>query len=444
MVDPVTNNRSITLPTVGGDSGTWGTIQNSGVFSQLDLVLGATQTASITVSDVTLSQPQWNNAAISLSGALTADRNLILPLSPNSLTSAVGGYFVVENVTSGAFNVTVKTVATGSTGVKVPQGLRAWLYSDGTNVKYASDTMVYVTTLSGSPNGTLAGTAASVNNPPYPWAFDYVGKKLWVPTTTGTASSAVWQQVLLNSSPTPTALFTKLVIKVLTNTTASVSAAGVTVTDGGGNYLIVAPNSTINFATTGANGLDTGSVATSTWYSAWVIAKADGTTACLASTSSTFAGLTLPSGYIYGGRVGYLRTSSSVAQLLGSYQFGRQARYVLGLAQTTTLPTISNGTATGNITASVFTGTPFSVSNFVPPTASAITLMIGNFAGANVSAAAPNASYSGYATVNPPPLVPATSGAVAYGALQLETTNIYFASTSVNSVLVCMGWEDNL
>lgn len=191
MVDPVTSNRSITLPTVGADSGTWGGVLNSGVMGQLDLILGATQAISITSADVTLSQAQFNNAAIRISGVLTGSHSLILPLNPNSATVAVGGLFVVDNQTSGAFTVTVKTAAVGSTGVVAPQGVRTFLFSDTTNVWYADDSRLLILTNAGNPNGSVAGTAASVNNPPSV-CWDYSNAVLYICTTTGSTSTAVW------------------------------------------------------------------------------------------------------------------------------------------------------------------------------------------------------------------------------------------------------------
>lgn len=196
MADPVTSNRSLTQPTVGGDSGTWGGVLNAGVMAQLDLIMGATQAITMTSADVTLTQAQWNNIAIKLTGALTGNHNLILPFNPNSGTVAVGGAFVVDNETTGAFNVTVITAAVGSTGVKVPQGVRTSLYSDTANVWYADDAALHVQSVSGNPNSQLAGTAATVANPPTPFAFDYTGGTgLWLPTTTGTASSTIWTQI---------------------------------------------------------------------------------------------------------------------------------------------------------------------------------------------------------------------------------------------------------
>lgn len=66
---------------------------------------------------------------------------------------------------------------------------------------------------------------------------------------------------------------------------------------------------TIDATTVGANGIDAGSLANTTSYFSFVIAKADGTVASLLSTSPTTP--TLPSGYLYFRRVGSHRTDGS-------------------------------------------------------------------------------------------------------------------------------------
>ena len=195
MPDAFTPNRNIVQPTVGGDSGTWGGILNSAAFAQIDTVLGTTQPITITTTDITLSTAQWNNCAINLTGALTGNHNLILPYAIGSSTVAVGGLFAVANNTTGAFTVTVLTVASGSVGVTIPQGVRTFLYSDGTNVYNADDSKLQIIPYNGNPNGHVAGTAASINNPPS-LVWDYTNFVIYVCTTTGTTSTAVW----LNSS----------------------------------------------------------------------------------------------------------------------------------------------------------------------------------------------------------------------------------------------------
>ena len=104
--------------------------------------------------------------------------------------------------------------------------------------------------------------------------------------------------------PVP-ATYKNLVIKVATTTTVTVTADFVATTDGT-NFQATAVSSTINLGTTGADALDAGTIATDTWYYIWVIAKSDGTTKCLASTSSSSP--TLPSGYTYKARVGAVQT----------------------------------------------------------------------------------------------------------------------------------------
>ncbi len=195
MADPVTNNYSITLPTVGGDSGTWGTILNAGVMTVIDGALGANFSTVITSADVTLTTTQFQNAIFVVSGTLTGNRNLIVPYSTNAIgTTACGGRFVVVNNGAGAFNLSVKTATTGTSAV-VPQGFAAALYSDGVNVKYASDGLPgYALASNGNPNNVLTGTAASVNTNAS-LAFDYTNSLLYVCT-----GGSTWAQ----PSVTPT------------------------------------------------------------------------------------------------------------------------------------------------------------------------------------------------------------------------------------------------
>ncbi len=439
MVDAVTNNYSLVEPQVGGDTNLWGGVLNNGVIVALDSIMGGILAVSITSVDVSLTTAQFQNAGYALSGALTGDRSLIIPLSPNSATVACAGRFFVDNQTTGSFNVTVKTAASGSTGVTVPQGLRAWLYSDGTNVKYADDAKVTIVPVNGSPNGQLAGTAGTVNTPPNPLAYDYVNKRLYLPITTGDATTTVWNNFVIGSSPLPTALFTSLAIKVTDNTHVTVQAGSVSVSDGAGGYQTVVPPGTgtpINFGTTGPNALDVGAIAQATWYAIWVIAKTDGTVACLASTSFTFAGLTLPAGYTYAGRVGWVRTAPAVAQLLGSWQFGRRFEYIVGLAQCAAYPAVGTTSGTGT--------NAFGISNVVPPTASAGKFFGGSASNGQATLAPSNTTGVSFIS-NPSQIM--NSGATTtgiWGEFLLQSTNIYATMSSGVLLVVAVGFEDNL
>lgn len=80
-------------------------------------------------ADVTLTTVQAANNIIDMTGLLTGNINLIVP--------TVAGEWTFANNTTGAFSITVKTVA--GTGIVVPQGSPAILYCDGVNV-YAGAT----------------------------------------------------------------------------------------------------------------------------------------------------------------------------------------------------------------------------------------------------------------------------------------------------------------
>ena len=96
--------------------------------------------------DVTLSAIEANNTILHLTGALTGNINLIVPLGTNPRL------WVVSNATTGAYTLTVKG-STG-TGIAVAQGDKAVLAQDGTNV------IAIIATTSGA--GTVTSVAASV------------------------------------------------------------------------------------------------------------------------------------------------------------------------------------------------------------------------------------------------------------------------------------------
>lgn len=83
-------------------------------------------------SNVTLSAVQAGTGIIVLTGALTANIAVIVPASSKTM--------IVENLTSGAYTVTVKTAA--GTGVAITQGKSQELFCDGTNVLLSSSDFV--------------------------------------------------------------------------------------------------------------------------------------------------------------------------------------------------------------------------------------------------------------------------------------------------------------
>jgi hypothetical protein len=202
---------------------------------------------------------------------------------------------------------------------------------------------------------------------------------------------------------------------------------------------------TIAGTAVGANGIDAGAIAASTWYSLWVIWNGT-TTAGLMSLSATAP--TLPAGYTHKTRVGWIRTDGSGdAFPLSFKQAGSRVQYVVAAgSNVAALPPISAGAA-GSL------GTPtwatIALAGFVPPTAvvGEFTASLGGSLGSLM--AAPNASYGAYDSVtNPPPVilgqgVGGTYNAVRFGFV-LESLNLYVAAGVASNLFQIVGWEDEL
>lgn len=244
----------------------------------------------------------------------------------------------------------------------------------------------------------------------------------------------------------PEGIIRKLAVDVLTNTTLSVTADGVVMSDGTSYITRPVASPAVNLGTNG--GLDAlqGSltIAANTIYSVWAIAKVDGTTKVLVNTSDTV--VTFPTGYTLKALLGHVRTTSGSANLMGTRQRGKKVRYIVGLAQTT-VPVILISGASGNITTPTWTSV--SLSGLIPSSAIIATLSVSSNGVANgIAMAAPSNSYGGAAsTSNPPPLLvgasssPAIQGYVAaMGEFLLESTNVYYAASG--GTLTLLGWEE--
>lgn len=213
------------------------------------------------------------------------------------------------------------------------------------------------------------------------------------------------------------------------------STAAQVVTAFGYPYSVPALSVTLNAATTGANALDTGSLANNTWYHVYIIATGSGAGATLLSTSATAP--TMPTGYAYKYRVGAVRTGGA-ATFLRTIQKGNTTSYQVVAGSTTpNMPIVVTG-VTGSVT--VPTYTTFSMANFVPPTA--VKVRGGALSVAGIAIGAPNAAYGPHSTLtNPPPLYVNTA-MNAWFEFVLETQNIFYAANNASTVLWVAGWVD--
>jgi len=140
-----------------------------------------------------------------------------------------------------------------------------------------------------------------------------------------------------------------LIVTRTTATTVDADADYVILSKSGGERKLFASlNETINITASGANGLDTGTEATSTWYFVYAIGKIDGTLDAVISTSSSAP--TLPSGYDFYGLLGAVYNNSS-GDIQAMTQKGNRAI-------TSAVTILSDGAATSLTSVSLATAVP--------------------------------------------------------------------------------------
>jgi hypothetical protein len=190
----------------------------------------------------------------------------------------------------------------------------------------------------------------------------------------------------------------------------------------------------INLASAGVlNSLDTGTLASNTQYYIWAVS--DGATfGAVASLSNSAPNAAITGTYPFVAYIGSFRTGTS--GIIGFVQAGAWTRYTA--SATVGLPELGVGDSTGNWQAC-------SVSNSVPPTAAAISVLItGPLNGTSSAGAAPNNLNAFSATKNYPIIFSSSGGFGAMAIWELESSNVYVASTgSTTGTLYCQGYRDN-
>jgi hypothetical protein len=141
------------LMATGDQTGTWGDTTNTNLGTLLEqAITGVLSVVQGDVANLTLTtnngaSDQARNAVLKITGALTADRNVVVP--------AVNKVYLAINATTGAHSLTFKTPS--GTGVTVPNGQARWVYSDGTNVNDATGTLGVAFGGTGLTSGTSGG-----------------------------------------------------------------------------------------------------------------------------------------------------------------------------------------------------------------------------------------------------------------------------------------------
>ena len=503
-----TQNKSLIEPTVGGDSGSWGGSTGlNGTISLLDNMLGGVDTISLSASSpYTLSSTEIQNVTVKCIGALLA--NITVYSSCVGFycveNNTTGGHNVTWQANFGAGGV--------GTGWVIPQGTRAWFVSDtsagarlapswlpslvlaasgltpltvqrqendttlrkalsiqsgsGAGNDYSinetgdgSNNVVTVTEKIGST--TIGTKTISAQSFPIPISFTEIAtpsapaaSNMLLYAKSGdvvATQNSAGTETIISPAAIPGALSLVVTNDVgVSNTKIDISAAQATLTTAAGAPFFVSnPAVTIDLTVNGANGLDAGSKANSTWYHVYLISNG-ATTAGLASLSSTSP--TLPSGYTYFMRVGAMQTDGS-GNLYRMKQAGNKAKYVItSTTNTSAYPFAVSGSNSGVYTAFQVQGN----GKGVPSTATRVSMIVGAGVTSNSTGAAvaPNASYTFPAsgsTTNPEP--PAAvwggggiSGYAVYSQadILLESNSVYYASNSANGLATVEGWIDSI
>lgn len=216
-------------------------------------------------------------------------------------------------------------------------------------------------------------------------------------------------------------------------------------TSGAGSISFGQISLTASVAGTGINGLDSGVASANTWYSVWVISNGD-SVASLLSLSSTSP--TMPPGYVYRRRIGWIRTDGTANKYpLSFIQKGNRVQYVVSTGSNVPSVRVMASGVAGSTATPTFA--PVSVAAFTPPTATEIESCLSVYSGSAAQAfCAPNSSYGSHASTNPPPVSFTQSTGQATGAIPfsliLESGSLFWASTSASAILYCIGWRDSL
>jgi len=316
-----------------------------------------------------------------------------------------------------------------------------------------SATTVSATTLTTS--GTVSGAGFTTLLAPYaPLASPALTGAPTAPTAAvGDSSTTVATTAFANNLHPPVGAFRSLKIATqgVANFTSVVTAGNVALYNNAGGYFTASSvNVSLSINTSGANGLDTGAVAASTWYYVYVIYNpTTTTTAGLFSLSSTAP--TLPSGYTFFARVGAVRTDSSGSKyLLNTLQYGNEVTYIVTAgSNSTTIPIIASG-VTGTYTSNVsVTYASVSVAALVPPTASHIHVRLNPNAlntGSAYTGIASSTAYGAGNSTSPGTISTDNTGQQAGPAamMALESTSVGVYISAAGGAAFCRGWRDNL
>lgn len=146
------SNLKIELIGTGEQTGTWGATTNTNLGTALEEAIVGYATANFTTdADLTLTLTDTNATQTARNFVLNATSSGSLSTTRNLIVPTIEKPYVVFNNTSGNQSITVKTSA--GTGITIPNGKKAFLITNGTDVvdaiTFLSNLQVGTTTMTG-------------------------------------------------------------------------------------------------------------------------------------------------------------------------------------------------------------------------------------------------------------------------------------------------------
>lgn len=126
MTNTFTPNVALILQENGTNNNTWNDYLTDN-FEMLDAKLGNRTTVNTTGGNTSLTATQERVAVVKATGTLVSNATITF--------TGVGGFWIIDNATSGSFSLTCKI--SGQTGVEVAQGSKALVYFNGTDIATA-------------------------------------------------------------------------------------------------------------------------------------------------------------------------------------------------------------------------------------------------------------------------------------------------------------------
>ncbi len=133
MPSTYSSNLKLELMATGENSGTWGNITNTNLGTAVEqAIIGYGSVVYASDANLTISITNSNAAQAARALVLNVTSSLSLTATRELVVPTIEKQYIVQNNTTGAQSITVKTSA--GTGITVPNGRKAHLYVDGTNV----------------------------------------------------------------------------------------------------------------------------------------------------------------------------------------------------------------------------------------------------------------------------------------------------------------------